>query len=174
MRWIYRNLLPEYRQQIKSTDFTDIQSLTRAIREYEILLKELGITPQQKVSRDNRNLTSIQTTHRQPENRPPIAPNSSRTPEANRYKQPRVIETPQGRQREETAFPPNRDLNDGRSYGRQPRPMTVERSCDIMCWRCGEKGHLRTQCRSEARLFCSRCGKQGVMSRDCPCQPSEN
>lgn len=40
---------------------------------------------------------------------------------------------------------------------------------NCQCWRCGEFGHLRTQCRGPSLLFCSRCNRQGVMSRYCPC-----
>lgn len=41
LTWLYRNLLPEYRQQVRRTDFHDIQTFTRAIREFERLLAEL-------------------------------------------------------------------------------------------------------------------------------------
>lgn len=38
-----------------------------------------------------------------------------------------------------------------------------------VCWRCGQRGHFKTQCRGKFKLFCSRCGKDGVYSRDCRC-----
>jgi len=41
-QWIYRNLLPEYRQHIRKTDFCDTLSLTKMIRETELLLLELN------------------------------------------------------------------------------------------------------------------------------------
>lgn len=42
---------------------------------------------------------------------------------------------------------------------------------EIVCWRCGQNGHLRWKCKNPPRLFCSRCGKQGIPTRDCPCNP---
>lgn len=38
-----------------------------------------------------------------------------------------------------------------------------------LCWRCGNTGHTRRECRSPGRLFCSRCGRCEILSRDCPC-----
>lgn len=37
------------------------------------------------------------------------------------------------------------------------------------CWRCGHRGHLRTECRNVLKKFCSHCGKLGTWSRDCQC-----
>ena len=42
---------------------------------------------------------------------------------------------------------------------------------ETCCWRCGQRGHRRQECRQQARLFCSRCGQDGRLSRNCPCQP---
>lgn len=41
LQWLYRNLLPEYRQQVRKTDFTDISSFSRVVRETELLLEQL-------------------------------------------------------------------------------------------------------------------------------------
>ena len=35
------------------------------------------------------------------------------------------------------------------------------------CWRCGNEGHHREDCRGERTKFCSRCGRVGVLSRVC-------
>lgn len=37
------------------------------------------------------------------------------------------------------------------------------------CWRCGQRGHSRQECKNTAKLFCSWCGRKGVYSRECPC-----
>lgn len=41
------------------------------------------------------------------------------------------------------------------------------------CWRCGEKGHFRNNCKNAPQIFCSRCGKRGVLSRNC-CRPENS
>ncbi|XP_064213878.1 uncharacterized protein LOC135266664 [Tribolium castaneum] len=55
-----------------------------------------------------------------------------------------------------------------------PRPTWSSNSnkqsdLERLCWRCGQKGHTRLQCRQPAILFCSRCGRQGAKSIECPC-----
>jgi len=35
------------------------------------------------------------------------------------------------------------------------------------CWRCKQRGHVRTSCQRPPRKFCSFCGKEGVFTRDC-------
>lgn len=37
------------------------------------------------------------------------------------------------------------------------------------CWRCGQRGHSRHDCKNAARLFCSWCGKKDTYSRECVC-----
>jgi len=55
-----------------------------------------------------------------------------------------------------------------------PRPRRVTfRDPNVKCFRCGEKGHIRSQCRNPSKIFCSRCGKMDVMSRDCPCSGND-
>lgn len=83
--------------------------------------------------------------------------------------------------------PPQRSINDWERQAREtvraptpppnlsrPKPakqvrFTTNNAAPIVCWRCGQTGHMRSQCRAAPRLFCSRCGKQGVLSRDCRC-----
>lgn len=37
------------------------------------------------------------------------------------------------------------------------------------CWKCGQEGHRRTECRNRGILFCSFCGKKDARSVDCSC-----
>ncbi|XP_076386329.1 uncharacterized protein LOC143264201 [Megachile rotundata] len=45
---------------------------------------------------------------------------------------------------------------------------------DTHCWRCGQRGHNRLQCRNNPIRFCARCGKEDTLSRDCPCDKPGN
>jgi len=45
LRWLYRNMLPEYRQQIRRGDFLDRTSFARSVRETELLFKDLHSPP---------------------------------------------------------------------------------------------------------------------------------
>lgn len=119
LQWLYRNLLPEYRQYIRKTDFTDVVTLSRIIREVELLLTELRAVPSYPSRPAGISVTNTST-------RNPRTPGPS--------------------------FQQNHQI----------------------CWKCGQPGHFRSECRGTARLFCSRCGKNGIMSRDCPCNRSEN
>lgn len=50
------------------------------------------------------------------------------------------------------------------------RPPNTTYDRKEACWRCGDKGHFRQQCKQPPKLFCSHCGTQGILSRDCRCQ----
>lgn len=39
---------------------------------------------------------------------------------------------------------------------------------DGLCYNCGEKGHIATQCSKPKMISCYSCGKPGHLSRDCP------
>ena len=146
IRWIYRNLLPEYRQNIRRNEFTDVQSLATAVRECEILLAE--------IKNSNRKVN--------------FRPDSDRTVEQVRIEPVRVLQPSTRR----TGNTTDRTIRPTSASGTTPsdNPPRTE----TQCWRCGQNGHIRSQCRAAPRLFCSRCGKDGVMSRDCPCPRPEN
>lgn len=40
----------------------------------------------------------------------------------------------------------------------------------VQCWRCGQHGHFRQNCRNKPKLFCWNCGKDGVLTRECKCR----
>ena len=42
------------------------------------------------------------------------------------------------------------------------------------CWRCGQRGHSRFNCRNVQKRFCSHCGKEGILARDCQCPKTGN
>lgn len=37
------------------------------------------------------------------------------------------------------------------------------------CWRCGQRGHRRIECRNPAKLFCSWCGQLDTINVNCKC-----
>ncbi|CAG5100668.1 Protein of unknown function [Cotesia congregata] len=41
------------------------------------------------------------------------------------------------------------------------------------CWRCGQRGHFRYECKNVWKKFCTRCGKQNIRTRDCNCPRPE-
>lgn len=136
LNWLYRNLLPEYRLQIRKSDYSDAESLATAVRHHEKLRKELCKPTISTVAND-RHHTSVTPRLRTPDTQRPT---------------PRNLEI-KGRP---TQRPPTGTLS------------------GAICWRCGETGHYRSNCRNPPKLFCSRCRREGVMSRDCSCQQSEN
>lgn len=42
-------------------------------------------------------------------------------------------------------------------------------SRETCCWRCGQRGHQRLECRRPQKLFCSYCGTTGRSTVRCPC-----
>ena len=148
LQWLYRNLLPEYRQYIRKSDAADVISLSRTIRETELLLSELHSKP--STSRSSyQSPAGLSTAHVASRTSPP-----TRTRFSNPHNQSQRPSGPHG--------PSTRNPNNARTNN--------------ICWRCGETGHVRTECQGPARLFCSRCGRNGIMSRDCTCtrRRSEN
>lgn len=53
----------------------------------------------------------------------------------------------------------------------QPKSFSLLNNYDRneCCWRCGQRGHRRQNCRNRSILFCSYCGKTNTKSVDCPC-----
>lgn len=131
LAWLYRNLLPEYRQQIRRTDFKDFTSFCQEVKEFELLRKEL------------QNIPSTSGWQRGTNQRFPPANTS-------------------------------RNLNATASPAQEPEASTSSSRPSTLCWRCGETGHVRTNCRNPLKIFCSRCRKEGVLTRDCYCSKPEN
>lgn len=42
------------------------------------------------------------------------------------------------------------------------------------CWRCGQRGHQRLECRRPPQLFCSFCGTTGRTTIRCPCNATKS
>lgn len=42
------------------------------------------------------------------------------------------------------------------------------------CWRCGQRDHMRNNCKNPPKLFCSWCGLRDIMTFNCKCPESEN
>ena len=77
--------------------------------------------------------------------------------------------------KEEAARAPAKPADDKTRGGQKLAAVGEGYRREECCWRCGQRGHYRQDCRRPAKLFCSRCGTTGVSSRDCQCPgPSGN
>lgn len=83
------------------------------------------------------------------------------------------IHKPNSVQRQATRSAPNPPPMNVVQSPQTPDPSRLYNRTAV-CWRCGQRGHFKTQCRGQFKLFCSRCGKDGIYSRDCPCPRSGN
>lgn len=78
-------------------------------------------------------------------------------------------------QPERTSVPPLRAIEDSKTAVVPAEKKVVRfdapnrENSSIVCWRCGQSGHYRSQCTGTAKLFCSRCERPGVLSRNCEC-----
>lgn len=61
LQWLYRNLLLEYRLQVRRADFTNVVEFLSAVRELEDLLAEIKPSKNQMYIRPEDKFTSITT-----------------------------------------------------------------------------------------------------------------
>ncbi|KAJ8937207.1 hypothetical protein NQ314_012004 [Rhamnusium bicolor] len=119
LRWLYRNLLPDYRQYIRRNDFTDVSSLSAKIKEFELLREEAESRPVVE--------------------RPVPMPRNTRLPAT-----PREDPSNSVRQQDRPTAPQTAP----RTY-RSPEPSDHRQSTTAVtydrniCWRCGRTGHFR-------------------------------
>jgi hypothetical protein len=168
LQWLYRNLLPEFRQQIRRSEFHDVLSFSRAVRDYELLNEEI-----QDTKNRNRQQPPVNPTPRRnttpPPGRYPVQPPINRLSVPMTQPRQNNTRSPPGESQDRRPPPPTT----AQTPGQPPRGNTTP-ARSLTCWRCGRSGHVRTECRYPAKLFCSRCGKEGIMSRDCPCRGQGN
>lgn len=143
LSWLYRNLLPEFRRQVRRTDFNDISSFTKAVRDFETLNAEI--------------------------NQCKLAESIPKPREANRIR-PGGMEKPS---RIQISSTPGLRQEPVSTKVQKSNAGSVPRNSEMLCWRCGQKGHFRQQCRNQPKLFCSRCRREGIMTRDCQCSGND-
>lgn len=156
--WFHRNLLPDYRQFIPKSSIHNTQELLERVKEYEDLRKDLT-----KVRFD------VRTNQPGPSQHYPFRPTTP--PSTNSIERERQSPRP-------SPYPSSQNgPTPSSSRPNSPSIRPPGRNTTITCFRCGENGHYRSECRNAPRLFCSRCRRPGIMSRDCDCDrraPSEN
>lgn len=175
LKRIYNNLLPQYRHYIRSSDFNSINELLVKIKEFEDLLEEVDVgtvtstpttkSPQGTFATRNRHVSYAEYSRPAQSAVSPPRNYTSENSQTQSGPPPGLSQTPQSSQQrsaERNAATPI------------PPPQESRSRTTLMCWKCGEEGHLRATCQGRPRIFCSRCQRPGIMSRDCPCRPQEN
>ncbi|KAJ8951996.1 hypothetical protein NQ314_007614 [Rhamnusium bicolor] len=155
LRWLYRNLLPDYRQYIRRNDFTDVSSLSAKIKEFELLRQEVRqvYDGKEPISRrntarrfENRSPEQYSVPLRQAESHPVVErpvpmPRNTRLPATPREEPPNIL-----RQQDTPTAPQTAP----RTY-RSPEPSENRKSTTAatydrnICWRCGRTGHFRSE-----------------------------
>lgn len=163
LQWLYRNLLPEYRQYVRRGDFHDISTFSQVTKEFELLRNELQQTSHRRVAFDNVPTDTVET---RPNRESRRAVRTEDYPNTSNHTN--VIQNQRTNQNgsRHMSTPPRRPLNAATS--------TSPATSNVICWRCGQTGHYRTDCTQKPQIFCSRCKTKGVLSRDCPCGRSGN
>ncbi|KAJ8942996.1 hypothetical protein NQ314_009845, partial [Rhamnusium bicolor] len=153
LRWLYRNLLPDYRQYIRRNDFTDVSSLTAKIKEFELLREEVRQVydgeepiPRRNTTRrfENRSSEQYSVPPRQAESRsvverPVPMPRNTRLPATPREEPPNIV-----RQQDRPAAPQTAPRTYRSPEASENRPSATAATYDRnSCWRCGRTGHFR-------------------------------
>lgn len=148
---IFHNLRPEFRAYIRRSDFKTLSELIQLTREFEELQEEL------KKFKEPPAPSQAYVTE--------TAYTNSKKPEAiHSIYNKATVKTDPRENINPTPWVQNKQL---------PVPTGNPSTLRNSCWRCGEQGHLRYNCRNKPRIFCSRCGKDGTLSINCKCQGNE-
>ncbi|KAJ8949782.1 hypothetical protein NQ314_008109 [Rhamnusium bicolor] len=155
LRWLYRNLLPHYRQYIRRNDFTDVSSLSAKIKGFELLRQEVRQVydgrepiPRRNTIRrfENRSSEQYSVPPRQTESRPVIErpvpmPRNTRLPVTPREEPPNIV-----RQQDTPTAPQTAPRTYRSAEPSENRQSTTAAAYDRnICWRCGRTGHFRSE-----------------------------
>ncbi|KAJ8927064.1 hypothetical protein NQ314_020510 [Rhamnusium bicolor] len=145
--WLYRNLLPDYRQYIRRNDFTDVLSLSAKIKEFELLRQEVRQVydgkepiPRRNTIRrfENRSSEQYSVPPRQAESRPVVErsvpmPRNTRLPATPREEPPNIA-----RQQDTPTAPQTAPRTYRSPELSENRQSTTAAAYDRnICWRCG-------------------------------------
>ena len=57
----------------------------------------------------------------------------------------------------------------GGKFSRPANPLQASFVREECCWKGGQRGHNRFNCRNPPKRFCSLCDKEDILTRDCQC-----
>src|SRR2546423_1189232 len=60
-----------------------------------------------------------------------------------------------------------KSFNGGNNYEKRNRGYNNDNRREIICYRCGKKGHYSSNCEEEGEMKCYNCGKSGHMAKAC-------
>lgn len=158
-RYLPRNRLPDLEDKIRDRRQKPGESAQEYIGEMETMIRRHGgINEEQSLQRIYRNLRAEHKRFIREEEVKSVDELLDRLRQLE-------ITMAEYRQQQATTWPASRRTTQVDSAA-AVNPKYDRATC---CWKCGQRGHSRYECRRAQRLFCSYCGTEGRTTSRCPC-----
>lgn len=156
-RWLKKNLRPEYKLFLGTTDIPDVTTLLEKGRQYEkIVLESERYRPPPPVSKsvDKDTAYDSRKSKTLPQLQMVSASNTMRMTKNDIAKDSNTVS--QNKKKEATV---------------EIRGNLKSKSS---CWNCGQGNHTHRMCKAPRKQFCYRCGKPNVIAPNCTCKHKIN